>query len=305
MDPAIRRQFEAPANATAAAPQPGRGQLCAPSSTTGIPQTTLAVVCLTTLNSKTPSEWVLRDPQSLGHRQRPLPGRLGFRALATKFGLRLLPQTAGLRRRCSRQMVLAHFAEIAAATSLPVNADFQNGYAADAEGVAESVRRCVATGVADYPSKTPPAIPPPALRSPVAVERLAAARAACTGLAHGARRVLPHRPSIRSRSDPPPAGLRAAGADVLYAPGDRKPDWCDAIVRAGAPKPVNVLMFANSGLRVADLAALGVRRISVDSYLARTAWTGFMRAAQQIAEEGSFAGFEGIVPFADLNSLFE
>jgi 2-methylisocitrate lyase-like PEP mutase family enzyme len=251
--------------------------------------------------------FVIPNPWDIGSAR--YLARLGFRALATTSSgfafSRGLPDSAAA---VPRQMVLAHFAEIAAATSLPVNADFQKGYAADAEGVAESVRRCVATGIAGLSIEDATGDPAaPLYDLPVAVERLAAARAACTGPLLTARAECyltghpdPFREAIRRLQ-----AYAAAGADVLYAPGVRKPEEIDAIVRAVAPKPVNVLMFANTGLRVADLAALGVRRISVGSSLARTAWTGFMRAAQQIAEEGSFAGFEGIVPFADLNSLFE
>jgi len=95
-----------------------------------------------------------------------------------------------------------------------------------------------------------------------------------------------------------------AGADALYAPGPRNPTDIQAIVNAVRPKPVNVLMSSNIGVNVADLAGMGVRRISVGSSLARTAWTGFMRAAKLIADEGSFAGFDGSVPFAELNNFF-
>ena len=95
-----------------------------------------------------------------------------------------------------------------------------------------------------------------------------------------------------------------AGADVLYAPGLPNAESIRAIVQAVAPKPVNALIHANIGLKVDDLAELGVRRISVGSALARAAWTGFIRAATLIVEEGSFEGFEGAVPFAVLNSTF-
>jgi 2-methylisocitrate lyase-like PEP mutase family enzyme len=96
-----------------------------------------------------------------------------------------------------------------------------------------------------------------------------------------------------------------AGADVLYAPGPKEPDDIRAIVGALAPKPVNVLMSSNTGLRVADLAELGVRRISVGSALARAAWFGFMRAAKAICDEGSFSGFDDLAPFGELNALFK
>ena len=95
-----------------------------------------------------------------------------------------------------------------------------------------------------------------------------------------------------------------AGADVLYAPGPQTREDVRAIVRAVSPKPVNVLVSANVGLTVADLAELGVRRVSVGSALARTAWGSFIRAAKAIAEKGSFEGFDGATPKAELNSIF-
>jgi 2-methylisocitrate lyase-like PEP mutase family enzyme len=95
-----------------------------------------------------------------------------------------------------------------------------------------------------------------------------------------------------------------AGADVLYAPGVREPDDIRAIVAAADPLPVNVLMSANTGLSAADLEALGVRRVSVGSALARVAWGAFLRAATEIAQEGTFTGLEGAAPFDELNALF-
>lgn len=95
-----------------------------------------------------------------------------------------------------------------------------------------------------------------------------------------------------------------AGADVLYAPGVYLPEEIGTIVAEVAPKPVNVLVGWSTPVTVGDLAALGVRRISVGSALARAAWAGFMRAAQALSEEGSFAGFEGLVGFADINNIF-
>ena len=96
-----------------------------------------------------------------------------------------------------------------------------------------------------------------------------------------------------------------AGADVLYAPGVTKRDEIAAIVSVVAPKPVNVLIGSDIGLRVADLAELGVRRISVGSSLARAAWTAFLHAAKEIAESGTFGGFRGLTPFAELDNFFK
>jgi 2-methylisocitrate lyase-like PEP mutase family enzyme len=95
-----------------------------------------------------------------------------------------------------------------------------------------------------------------------------------------------------------------AGADVLYAPGPRERVEIEAIVAAVRPKPVNILMSANTGLTVSDLAELGVRRISVGSALARAAWSGFLRAARTIAQEGRFTGLQDLVSHAELNAFF-
>ena len=95
-----------------------------------------------------------------------------------------------------------------------------------------------------------------------------------------------------------------AGADVLYAPGPTDPSQIEIIVKAVSPKPVNVLVYTNTAMRVSDLAAIGARRISVGSSLARAAWTGFIRTAKSIADDGSFAGFDGLVSGRELNDLF-
>lgn len=238
---------------------------------------------------------------------------LGFPALATtSAGLGFsqgLPDTPAALR---RDKVIAHVAEIVGAAGLPVNADFQSGYAADAEGVAESVRLCVATGVAGLSIEDATAdADRPLYEVAEAVDRVRAARAAIdasgTGVVLTARAecfLVGHADALRESIRRLEA-YAAAGADVLFAPGVKTRDEIRAVVAAVAPRPVNVLMSAHTGLRVSDLAELGVRRVSVGSALARAAWTGFMRAAREIAEAGSFAGFDGAVSFAELNSLFE
>ncbi len=238
---------------------------------------------------------------------------LGFRALATTSAgfafTRGLPDSASA---LSRDLVLHHIAEIVSATELPVNADFQAGYAASSEGVAESVRLCIQAGVAGLSIEDSTGdADGPLYEVSHAVERLRAARAAidssCSGVLLTARAECflvdhpdPLRESIRRLQ-----AYAEAGADVLYAPGPTRREDIRAIVSAAGPKPVNVLISSSTGLRVSDLAELGVRRISVGSALARAAWSGFLRAASEIAKEGSFAGLEGAVPFAELNSVFQ
>ena len=208
-------------------------------------------------------------------------------------------------------MVLSHIAAIAKAVEIPVNADFQSGYAQEPESVAANVRRCVETGVAGLSIEDATGRrEDPLYELPVAVERIQAARAAIDE--SGADVMLTARAEcyLVGHPNPLPEAIRRlqayaeAGADVLYAPGVRVAGEIQAIVSAVQPKPVNVLMSSNTGLKIADLAAMGVRRVSVGSALARAAWTGFIRAAKTIADGGSFEGLDGSVPFAELDDFF-
>lgn len=236
---------------------------------------------------------------------------LGFKALATTSGgfafSRGLPddeQAIGL------DAMLAHIAEIVASVDLPVNADFQSCYAIDPEGVSHNMRLCAATGVAGLSIEDSTGDRDhPLFDFSLAVERVRAARIAIgdSGVLLTARTECflvghadPLRESIRRLK-----AYAEAGADVLYAPGPTKREDIRAIVEAAAPKPVNFLLSSNTGLKIADLANLGVRRVSVGSALARAAWTGFIRAAKELAEHGSASGFEGLVPHGELNGFFE
>jgi 2-methylisocitrate lyase-like PEP mutase family enzyme len=237
---------------------------------------------------------------------------LGFRALATtSSGLAFSRGLPDSDWAIPREVVLNHIAEIAAAVELPVNADFESGYAHQPEGVADSVRLCVETGVAGLSIEDASGDrAKPLYDLPLAIARIKAARSAID--ASGTAVLLTARAECYLAGHPEPLkesirrleAYAQAGADVLYAPGVRQRDEIQALVAAVSPKPVNVLMSANTGLRVADVAAMGVRRISVGSSLARAAWTGFIRAAKAIAAEGSFEGFDGVVPFAELNDFF-
>ena len=206
--------------------------------------------------------------------------------------------------------MLEHLRELVAATRLPVNADFEAGYADTAEGVAESVRMCVATGVAGLSIEDSTGDAQEPLR-PVAeaVERMRAARAAIdeaggTVLLVGrAENFIVGRPDLSDAI----ARLKAyseAGADCLYAPGISTRDEIGAVVRALAPKPVNLLIGGPSSFTMAEVAALGVRRVSVGGALARAAWAGFLGAARKLATEGRFDGFAGAASGKELNSLF-
>ncbi len=234
---------------------------------------------------------------------------LGFKALAsTSSGFAWThAQSDGAM---SRDAVLAHLREMVAATDLPLNADFESGYGADAAAVGESVRMAVATGVAGLSiedSTGDPARPIHDLAT--AVARLRAARGAID--AEGGDALLVGRAEnyLHGRADLADtiARLRAyaeAGADCLYAPGLKTRDDIAAVVAAVAPKPVNFLVGGASEFTLSDIAALGVRRVSVGGALARSAWGGFMNAAKAIAERGVFDGFAGAAAGAELNALF-
>ena len=239
---------------------------------------------------------------------------LGFPALATTsagFAFSQGLPDSGDTAVMTRDRSLAYIASVTAAVDLPVSADFMSGYGREPEDVAESVAQCVATGVAGLSIEDAtgdPASPLYELR--IAIERVRAAREAidrsgddvlltaraeCYHVGHPD----PHRESVRRLQ-----AYAAAGADVLFAPGPQSPAEIKALVDAVAPKPLNLLVVRDIGLRVADIAALGVRRISVGGALALAAWTGFTRAAQTLKSEGSFAGLANLVPYAEINGLF-
>ena len=250
--------------------------------------------------------FVLPNPWDLGSAQ-ALAG-MGFQALATTSSGHAWSR-ARADGQLSRAETLAHMREMAQASDLPVNADFESGFANTPEGVAESVRLAVETGVAGISIEDSTGQSEAPLRDLAgAVARIRAARAAIdaaggdTLLVGRAENFFVGRPDL----DDAIARLKAyaeAGADCLYAPGIRTPEQIRAVVQAVAPKPVNVLIGWPSELTLQDLAGLGVRRVSVGGALARAAWGGFLRAARGIAEEGRFDGFAGAAAGAELNGL--
>jgi 2-methylisocitrate lyase-like PEP mutase family enzyme len=234
---------------------------------------------------------------------------LGFQALATTSAgaayAVALPDGA-----VTRDAMLAHIAALVAATDVPVNADFGAGYADDPEEVARSVRLCIDTGVAGLSIEDATGDRArPLYDLGLAAERVHAARAAID--ASGADVILTGRAEgmlgYDADLDATIRRLRAyseAGADCLYAPGLATREQIAAVVAAAAPKPVNVLASPAQQLTVEAFAALGVRRLSVGSGLARTAWGAFMRAAHAIAGAGRFDGMADAASPKELNALF-
>ncbi|HEY5992174.1 MAG TPA: isocitrate lyase/phosphoenolpyruvate mutase family protein [Candidatus Udaeobacter sp.] len=236
---------------------------------------------------------------------------LGFKALATTSAgfafSRGKPDGA-----IPRDEMLAHIREIVEATALPVNADFQAGYADEAEGVAANVRLCLATGIAglSIEDSTGHADAPLYERN-LAVERIRAARVAIDASKSGVvltgrcEAWLVHDPNSLHTALDRLVAYAEAGADCLYAPGVTNPSEVAQIVKAVAPKPVNVLVSGfNHQLSSSQLTDLGVRRISVGSGFALAAWGAFLRAAQDIKKNGTFNLLANNASSADLNGLF-
>ena len=233
---------------------------------------------------------------------------LGFKALAsTSAGFAWTIGKAD--NRVTLDDVCDHLTAVCAAVDLPVNADFEGGFAHKADKVGINVARAVKTGVAglSIEDSTGDAAKPLYERA-FAIERIKAARAAIdadhsgvllTGRCEG---FLVGQPDLAMVIDRLQA-YSEAGADCLYAPGIKTREQITAIVKAVHPKPVNLLIGA-SGLSVAEAADLGVRRISVGGSLGRAAWGGFMRAAQEMAEKGTFTELGKGHPGAELNKMF-
>jgi len=248
-----------------------------------------------------PNPWDIGSARYLQH--------LGFKAIATTSAgfafARGLPDNG-----VPRDIVLAHIRELVDATDIPVNADFENGFADEPNDIAENVKLCVETGVAGLSIEDSTGDKAkPLYDLDYAVARIKAARAAIDKsgadiiLVGRAECFLVGRPEIEEVK----RRLKAyaeAGADCLYGPGIRTREDIAEVVRAVAPKPVNALIGGPVGLTINDVAALGVRRISVGGALARAAWGGFMRAAKDLAEHGRFDGFKDAAPHDELNEFF-
>jgi 2-methylisocitrate lyase-like PEP mutase family enzyme len=248
--------------------------------------------------------FVIPNPSDLGSAR--ILEALGFQALAsTSSGM----AWAGgrLDNEVPLEDALAHLATLSAAVDIPLNADFENGHADEPEGVAANVRRALDTGVAglsieDMSHDAGKSIYEAAL----AVERVKAARAAVDAEATGAVLVARAEGMLQGHELAPTidrlVAFAEAGADCLFAPGLKTAEQVAAAVKAVAPKPLNVLV-GMPGFTVAQLADLGVRRISVGGSLARSAWGGFLRAARGIAESGDFSGLGGAATTAEMKAL--
>lgn len=238
---------------------------------------------------------------------------LGFEALATtSAGLAFSRAKPDGNQSVSRQEILENAKMIVEATSLPVSADLENGYGADPSTCAETILLAARTGLCGGSIEDTTGNPfDPILPFELSVERIKAGVQAA--------RSLPFHFTLTARAENLIYGRRdlndtirrlehyaEAGADVLYAPGLKTTEEIEAVVKAVAPKPVNVVMgLNNAGFSLKLLEDLGVRRVSVGSLLARAAYGAFLKAAELIKDTGTFDFAAGIVPYAKFNSLFK
>ena len=233
---------------------------------------------------------------------------LGFKALAsTSAGFAWTIGKAD--NRVSVEDVLQHLTALCGAVDLPINADFEGGFAHEPEKVAANVARAVKTGVAGLSIEDSTGDPAkPLYERALGINRIKAARAAIdadnsgvllTGRCEGFLVGQADLDMVIDRLN----AYSQAGADCLYAPGIKTKEQISAVVKAVHPKPVNLLIGA-SGLDAAEAGYLGVRRISVGGSLARTAWAGFMRAAKEMAEKGTFTELGSGYPGGELNKMF-
>jgi 2-methylisocitrate lyase-like PEP mutase family enzyme len=250
--------------------------------------------------------FVIPNPWNVGS-ARYLQG-LGFKALATTSSGHAhsegYPDGAQ-----SMEEVLAHYREIAAATDIPLNADFENGFADDPDKVAENVTKCIATGVAGLSIEDSPQSPVPLYEFDAALARVKAARAAIDKASGDVVFTARTEGFIRGRPDIDETIRRLkafanAGADCLYSPGIKTREHIEATVKAVGGKAINFLNSGALGFTVDDIAKMGVRRISVGGSLARVAMHAFIKVATQIGKEGKFDGFEGLISNGELNKFF-
>lgn len=250
--------------------------------------------------------FVLPNPWDLGSAH--LLAQLGFPALATTssgFAWSMGRPDSGM----SLEAVLGHLRAIAHGVDVPINADFEGGYAIEPEAVGANVALATATGIAGISIEDSTGdASNPLFELVLAVERIQAARRAIDRSGTGVLLTARSEGFIAGRPDLTETIRRLtayaeAGAECLYAPGLRTREDIAAVVKAVAPKPVNVLVGSDF-TTVAELAGLGVRRISTGGALARAAWFGFLTAAKEIAEKGTFTSLARAVPFAEINGSF-
>lgn len=255
--------------------------------------------------------FVIPNPWDVGSAR--FLAQMGFKALATtSAGFAFSQGLPDTPTALALDDVLVHVRGIVAATELPVNADFQAGYSREPDGVFRNVAACVQIGVAGLSIEDASGeVSAPLFERAVAIERVAAARAAIDETQIPVVLTARCEAFLIGHADPGREAIERlvafadAGADCLFAPAVRDPRVIAQLVKAVAPKPVNVVVSSPiPGLSVARLAEMGVRRVSVGAGLAKVAWGAFMRASRKIAETGEFDALGEGASVAELNQIF-
>src|SRR6266446_6909341 len=246
-----------------------------------------------------PNPWDIGSARYLQH--------LGFKAIATtSAGFAF---SRGLSDGAvKRDEMLAHIRELVEATDIPVNADFENGYADDPNWVAENARLCAETGVAGLSIEdAADRKESPLYDVDLAVERIHAVREALhdtgvllVGRAEGFLVGKENIDQVIKRL----VAYSEAGADCLYAPGFKEREHIKAIIECVAPKPSNILIGGAIALTMKDAASLAARRVSVGGAFARAGWGGFIRSAKELIEKGTFDEVKNATPYDELQKLF-
>ena len=250
--------------------------------------------------------FVIPNPWDVGSAR--LLVQLGFPALATTSS-GFAWSTGRQDNHVSLAEALAHLRAIAATVKVPVNGDFEGGFAVAPDEVGANVTAATSTGIAGVSIEDSTGDPAgPLFDFNLAVDRIRAARRAIDASGTGVLLTGRSEGFIVGRPDLAETIRRLtayaeAGADCLYAPGLRTPEQITAVVGAVKPKPVNVLVGSDFAT-VSQLTKLGVRRISVGGALARAAWSGFLQAAKEITEHGTFTNLGRAVSFAEINDSF-
>jgi len=235
--------------------------------------------------------------------------KLGFRAIATT-SCGFAWSMARADNQVTLDQAIQHLYAVASSVAIPVNADFEGGFAVDADAVGANVSLATTTGIAGLSIEDSSGDPAnPLFDFDLAVARIKAARSAIdqsgtgvvlTGRSEG---FLVGRPDLKETIRRLVA-YGEAGADCLYAPRLSKLEDVAEVIRAVAPKPVNVLVGSGGFTTLDELTKLGARRISVGGALARAAWAGFFTAAREIAEHGTFESLSKAIPYDDVNEFF-
>jgi 2-methylisocitrate lyase-like PEP mutase family enzyme len=289
---------------------PGRFHIVVPIGVTKMDAQSARAEAFRSLHER-PGIFAIPNPWDAGSAS--LLATLGFEALATtSAGFAFSVGRPDAERAIGREDTLANARAIVEATSLPVSADLENGFGDDPDSCAETILLAAAAGlvggsIEDATGRSGD----PIYAYDLSIQRVKAAVKAARALPFPfvltarAENLIHGRPDLQDTIRRL-AAFAEAGADVLYAPGLKTRDEIDAVVRAVAPKPVNVVMgLSGPSFSLDVLASLGVKRVSLGSSLARAAYGAFLQAAREVKQKGTFDFARTAVPYAEINAMFK